>query len=209
VSKLTPKQRAFVEHYLQCWNATEAARRAGYSVKTANQQGPRLLVNVGIQAAVDARLDELKMGADEVLTRLASHARGSMDDFIGSMDRIDLDKARNRGVMHLARKLKQRTTTISKSQGEDVETHEIELELYDAQSALALLGRHHKLFVDRQEVSGADGNAIQVQFVNDWRSPAADAAPGAALGAPAGAALQLAGGGAALAQDVDGDEHSG
>ena len=28
--KLTPKQRAFVEHYLESWNATKAARRAGY-----------------------------------------------------------------------------------------------------------------------------------------------------------------------------------
>ena len=35
-------------------NATEAAIRAGYSAKTANQQGPRLLVNVGIAAAIGA-----------------------------------------------------------------------------------------------------------------------------------------------------------
>ena len=29
-SELTDKQKAFINHYIQCWNATEAARRAGY-----------------------------------------------------------------------------------------------------------------------------------------------------------------------------------
>ena len=36
---LTDKQRAFVSQYLICWNASEAARRAGYSVKSAYSIG--------------------------------------------------------------------------------------------------------------------------------------------------------------------------
>ena len=155
---LTPKQRAFVEHYLACgFNATEAAKRAGYSEKTANEQGSRLLANVSIRAAVDARLEKLGMGSDEVLARLAAQARATMDDFIGSMDRIDLDRARARGVMQLVKKVKQRTTTFSDQKGNDTETHDIELELYDAQAALVHLGRYHKLFTDR------------VESVPDWR----------------------------------------
>jgi phage terminase small subunit len=43
---LTPKQTRFVEEYLIDLNATAAAIRAGYSAKTANQQGPRLLERV-------------------------------------------------------------------------------------------------------------------------------------------------------------------
>lgn len=46
---LTDKQRAFCEHYASCLNATEAAKRSGYSVKTARSQGNRLLTNVDIQ----------------------------------------------------------------------------------------------------------------------------------------------------------------
>jgi phage terminase small subunit len=159
---LSNKQRAFVEHYLMCWNATEAAKRAGYSEKTAYAQGHRLLKNAEVQAALAERIEGLKAGADEVLLRLASHSRGSMDDFIGSMDRIDIEKARTLGVMHLVKRIKQRTTTISKSQGEDIETHEIELELYDAQAATVQLGKYHRLFVDRQEVTGKDGGPIEV-----------------------------------------------
>jgi phage terminase small subunit len=159
---LNNKQRVFVEHYLATWNATEAAKRAGYSEKTAYAQGHRLLKNAEVQAALAERIEGLKAGADEVLLRLAAHSRGSMDDFIGSMDRIDIEKARALGVMPLVKKLKQRTMTISKSQGEDIETHEIELELYDAQAATVQLGKYHRLFVDRQEVTGKDGGPIEV-----------------------------------------------
>jgi len=51
---LTPRQSRFVEEYLVDLNATQAAIRAGYSERTANQTGPRLLLNVGIAAAVRA-----------------------------------------------------------------------------------------------------------------------------------------------------------
>lgn len=134
------------------FNATEAAKRAGYSEKTAQEQGSRLLSNAMVRGYVDARLEKFKMGVDEVLGRLSAQARATMDDFIGSMDRIDLDRARERGVMQLVKKLKQKTTTFSDSKGNDTEVHDIELELYDAQAALVHLGRHHKLFTDRTEV---------------------------------------------------------
>ena len=55
---LTPKQQRFVEEYIVDSNATQAAIRAGYSKRSANQQGPRLLVNVGIAAAIEERQAE-------------------------------------------------------------------------------------------------------------------------------------------------------
>ncbi|HNP71001.1 MAG TPA: terminase small subunit [Kouleothrix sp.] len=79
---LTTKQQAFIEHYLRTWNASQAARDAGYSEKTARAIGAENLTKPDIQAAIQARLSELKMGADEVLTRLTEHARGSMHDFL-------------------------------------------------------------------------------------------------------------------------------
>ena len=51
---LNDKQQRFVEEYLVDFNATQAAIRAGYSAKTAEQQGCRLLRNVQVAAAVDA-----------------------------------------------------------------------------------------------------------------------------------------------------------
>lgn len=78
---LNPKQTRFVAEYLIDLNATQAAIRAGYSAKTAEQIGSRLLRNVQVRAAVDAgiakRAGKLEITAEKVLkdiedTRLAA-----------------------------------------------------------------------------------------------------------------------------------------
>lgn len=72
---LTPKQAIFVDEYLKDLNATQACIRAGYSEKTAEQQGPRLLGNVGVAEAIavgmEKRAKRTQIGADYVLNRLA------------------------------------------------------------------------------------------------------------------------------------------
>jgi phage terminase small subunit len=82
--KLTPKQARFVAEYLIDLNATQAAIRAGYSAKTAEQQGPRLLGNVGVQSAIaeaqQARAERLEVDADWVLTRLFLEADADLAD---------------------------------------------------------------------------------------------------------------------------------
>ena len=55
---LTPKQKRFVAEYLIDLNATSAAKRAGYSEKTACEQAARLLANVKVQAAVQSAMQE-------------------------------------------------------------------------------------------------------------------------------------------------------
>ena len=52
---LTPKQHRFVNEYFVDLNASQAALRAGYSARTAPQQGSRLLKNVDVQAAIAAK----------------------------------------------------------------------------------------------------------------------------------------------------------
>lgn len=47
--KITDKQKRFCDEYLIDFNGTQAAIRAGYSKKTANEQASRLLTNVNIQ----------------------------------------------------------------------------------------------------------------------------------------------------------------
>lgn len=82
---LTPKQKIFVAEYLVDLNATQAAIRAGYIERTANKVGPRLLVNVGVQSAIQAAMAErttrTEITADYVLTRLVE---------IDQMDCLDI-----------------------------------------------------------------------------------------------------------------------
>lgn len=106
---LTPKQEAFVVEYLKCRNATEAARRVGYA--HPNKQGPRLLVNVGILAEIQERTAEKAMGLNEALGKLGDIARGTMEDFVSFTYEpypcfvLDLGKAKERGMLHLIKKL--------------------------------------------------------------------------------------------------------
>jgi phage terminase small subunit len=72
--ELTDKQRLFCDEYLIDLNATQAAIRAGYSPKTADQQASRLLTNVKVQEYINGRqtklADKLELDAEWVLRRL-------------------------------------------------------------------------------------------------------------------------------------------
>jgi phage terminase small subunit len=51
--KLTAKQQRFIEEYLIDLNATQAAIRAGYSEKTAMEQGYQLLQKTSVKAEIE------------------------------------------------------------------------------------------------------------------------------------------------------------
>lgn len=154
--ELTRKHRAFVEAYLTTWNASGAARMAGYTGKS-NVVGPRLLANVSIQDAIERRLNEKAMRADEIMARLTEHARGDMGDFldITSMSfQIDLPGAKEKGLTRLIKKVKQRTTTTILKDGTETETQDIEIELYSAQTALEDLAKIRQMMKENVEHSG-------------------------------------------------------
>lgn len=80
MAKLTAKQALFCKEYIIDLNATAAARRAGYSVKTANEIGSENLTKPSVKAEIDRlmkkRTDKVEITAEDVLkdildTRLA------------------------------------------------------------------------------------------------------------------------------------------
>ena len=84
---MTTRQRIFITSYLaNGFNATQAAISAGYSAKTAGSQGERLLKNVEIKNAVDARLKEIESEqickAEEILKFLSAVVRGEILDSV-------------------------------------------------------------------------------------------------------------------------------
>ena len=82
--KLTPKQAAFVDAYIETGNASEAARLAGYSEKTAFRSGQQNMQKYAITQAIAARQAEIrsKRTADitEVMEFLTSALRGEVTD---------------------------------------------------------------------------------------------------------------------------------
>jgi phage terminase small subunit len=157
ISTLSGLQRRFLVEYLSAEkpNATAAAERVGY--KTPNKQGPRLLQNPKIRAAIDEYFHAYEMSAREVIARLSDQARGSLGDFldIGSdyEPTLNLGKARREGKLHLLKKFKQKKVTYVNKDDEETVTEWIEVELHDPQAALAHVGRYHGLFTDKTDIT--------------------------------------------------------
>lgn len=85
--KLTPKQRAFCDYYIELGNATEAAIKAGYNKKTARQIGSMNLTKVDIKQYIDERLAKIEDAriakGEEVLQYLTKVMRGEEKDQFG------------------------------------------------------------------------------------------------------------------------------
>lgn len=140
---LTDKQQAFIEHYLICMNASEAARRAGYSKRSAGSIGSENLQKPEIARVIESRMDGLRAQSNEVLARLTRQARGSMADFLSVTNKQVEIKFNQDAPLDLIKKIRIKPGEYGK---------EIELELYDSQKALELLGKYHKLFTDKVEI---------------------------------------------------------
>ena len=140
------KRAVWLNEYLQCWNATEAARRAKY--KHPNTMGPR--IKKELETEIAERVREKAMGADEVLAHLGDIARFDIGHVIGKGGVVNLEAAKE---AHQTRHLKKVKWTPGA----------IELEAYDRLDALKTIAKHLGMFVERHEHSGPGGGPIQTQ----------------------------------------------
>jgi phage terminase small subunit len=108
---LDPKRRRFVEEYAVDWNATQAAIRAGYSPKTAQQQGSRLLLNVVVQEALaevmQTDAERCNVTVNQVIDETAKLAFVNMMDYLRIspegdpyVDLSALTRAQAAGLLH-------------------------------------------------------------------------------------------------------------
>ncbi|MGJ3734848.1 terminase small subunit [Lactiplantibacillus plantarum] len=78
--KLTPKQQRFADEYIKSGNAADAARKAGYSKRSARSVGQENLTKPDIKQYIDERMAEIAskriMDATEAVELLTSIARG-------------------------------------------------------------------------------------------------------------------------------------
>lgn len=128
--KLTPKQKAFAEYYIETGNATEAARKAGYKGKNLNRIASENLSKLDIKSYIDEKMKELEdqriAKADEVLKYLTRVIRGEETEQVVVTENIG-------DFMSEAR-------VINK-----------ELSAKDKIKAAELLGKRYRLFVDKVE----------------------------------------------------------
>lgn len=166
MSKLSLKHQQFVNEYLKCWNATRAymAVYPKVSESSARRLSSNLLTNVDIKAAIQRRIDENAMSANEIVQRLGRHARGSLSEFIKVDDEdwsVDLQKAQKSENLDLLKKIT-RTEKTFKIKDKEETTVITTIELHDVQNALTLLGKNHGLFSDQIKITNELERALDL-----------------------------------------------
>lgn len=167
VADLTDKQQAFVEEYLKDLNATQAAIRAGYSAKTAQEQASRLLSNVMVADAVAALKAERskKTGIDAawLLTRLADEAEADLNDIIDEDGKLkpvhEWPVIWRKGLVAGIE-----VEELWEGRGEDRERigllHKVKLS--DRVKRLELIGKHIDVQAFREQVAHSGGVSLTV-----------------------------------------------
>ena len=140
--KLTPKQKAFADFYIELGNATEAAIKAGYSKSYAQTHVYKLLENARIKNYIEERMKQIESDriakAEEVLAFLSSSLRGDIleevvateSDGVGGVKPVILKK---------------------------------QLSAKDRIKAAELLGKRYALFTEKVDL---DGN-LEVTIIDD------------------------------------------
>ena len=154
-TNLTPRQQAFVEHYVECLNASEAARRAGYSEKTAGQIGDDLLKKVQIAEAIakarQERSERTRVTADRVVRELAFVAFSDIGKVMtpdGTLKPVhEIDEETRRAIV-------------------DISDSPRRVKLADKLRALDLLGRHLGMWADKLTLRSDPENPVSALIMS-------------------------------------------
>ena len=151
-AKLTEKQQRFVDEYLIDLNATQAAIRAGYSVKTANEQGSQNLAKLSIQQAIAEQMAERSkrtgINQDRIVLELVKIALVKMTDIVDSQGRIKSDASPDDLACIESVKYKE-------SESDTGSSVEREVKISSKLKALELLGKHLGMWNDKIDVNVA------------------------------------------------------
>lgn len=164
---LEPRQERFCQEYVKDLNGTQAAIRAGYSAKTANEQASRMLANVNVAARV-AELQQTvaeKAGVTALglLTELRRVAYGDMRNFFNDKGQLlPIPELSDDAAAMLASIEVERRT---EGHGDDAEVYHVhKVKRWDKLKAVEMLMKHMNLLNDRTEHVGKGGGPVIVEI---------------------------------------------
>jgi phage terminase small subunit len=162
MAKLTPKQKRFIEEYLIDLNGTQAAIRAGYSEKTAMEQGYQLLQKTSVQNAIQNAMIErskrTEITQDRVLQELAKVGFADIKNFLSfntDLTTVGYDNKGNRitDYVHVVQLKDSEEIDGAVISEVSLKDGQLKFKLHDKMKALQDIGRHLGMFVDKSEVN--------------------------------------------------------
>ncbi len=156
MTRLTPRQRRFVEEYLIDLNATQAASRAGYKNTSAFKNAHRLLKKPHVRAALDAALEDraerATIKSHQVVEELAHLAFANMADYVDFSSR----GVNVKDIAELPDGAARSIAEVSESKTANGGT--IKFKLHDKLRALDALAKHLGLYRDQSGASATGEN---------------------------------------------------
>ena len=154
--KLSKKDQEdlFCNNYIIHFNATQSAKDAGYSIKSARELGYRLLRNVHIQVKIkqliDKRTDRLEVSQDRVVHELMAVAFSDIKNYLTDEGAIDFKELKD-SDSNVVKSYEENTTVTD---GEKFSNTKIvkKFQLHDKMKALELLGKHLAMYTDKKEL---------------------------------------------------------
>lgn len=137
---LTEKQRLFISEFLVDRNGTQAAIRAGYSKRTANEQSVRLLANISVKK----KIEELIAGQEKRTLITADYVLNSLKEV------ADRCMQKTPVMVKIGKNLVQKVD----EKGEGV----WEFDSSGACRALELLGKNKRLFIEKIDLNFNDSS---------------------------------------------------
>jgi len=157
-SIIPPKRRLFVAEYMKDFNGTEAAKRAGFSPKSAYQLAFRMLKRVEIQqeieTALQKRMEVKGITKDRVLTEIARLAFGDTRRLFTPEGSLKMPSEWDDETAAAVAGIE--VTEEYGGRGEDrtLTGYTKKVKQWEKTRALELLGRHLKLFGDKNGDNG-------------------------------------------------------
>lgn len=152
MAKLTNKQQRFVDEYLIDLNATQAAIRAGYSPRSAQQIADENLLKPVISDAISQAMAERSkrtgINADRILIEMAKIG------FANIIDVANLDEAFVRSDASDNDTAAIQSIKVKRIPTQDGDIIEREIKMYDKTKALIELGKHVGVFDNKLKISG-------------------------------------------------------
>ena len=177
------KQDQFIAEYLKDFNATQSAKRAGYSPKTAYSQGHRLLKKAEVQEKIQKAIEEVLETQKSILKyktlnelQAIAFSDVTEDVKIVSRERMEqtgideegkpvFDTVPYQTVEFIDTEKSNQRKAIA--QIKQTDKGSIELKFHDKTKALELIGKYLAIFTDNTQLTGANGEPIEhvVNFV--------------------------------------------
>jgi phage terminase small subunit len=150
--ELTEKQAAFVDEYLVDLNASAAAVRAGFSVKSADKISSELMGKTRVAAAIRKSLDKrsarVEVTQDQVIRELAILAFSSIENYELRDELLRLvDGAPSTAMRAIS------SVTVEHIPQQDGEDRiKVKYTLWSKPEALKLLAQHLGMLIDKHQL---------------------------------------------------------